>query len=393
MAWETTGNSRLNPATNYLGTTDVQPLVIRTNGAEALRVGATGNVGVGTSTPGARLHVNGGRNNEWGLIVSSAGGSAYGLKINHGWHGNDVPVLQANALDGSREVPRFVVKAHGRVGIGTTAPTAQLHVVGPIRADSTATAAGTYDEFVAGTAPSYDFRNESNRELRIQSFNDEGSYHQYLLYNGRITGGTVGSPQYTQGYYQRFCGIEFAGGDIHFLVNTGPASQGSQQPITATRALSIESSGRVVVPGDIMLANADCAEEFDVADDVAADAAAAEPGTVMAVDEAGAVRPCASAYDKRVAGVISGAGDLRPGIVLDRRASRRRRVPIALMGKVYCKVDADYAPIAAGDLLTTSPSPGRAMKASDPELSLGAVIGKALRPLAAGQGAIPVLVA
>jgi hypothetical protein len=392
MAWETTGNSGLNPATSYLGTTDVQPLVIRTNGAEALRVGATGSVGVGTSTPGARLHVHGGRNNEWGLIVSSAGGSAYGLKINHGWHGNDVPVLQANALDGNREVPRFVVKAHGRVGVGTAAPAAPLHVIGPVRADSTDTAAGAYDEFIAGTAPWYDFGSVSNRELRVQSFNDGGSYHQFLLYNGRITGGTVASPQYTQGVYQRFCGIEFASGDIHFLVNPGPASNGSEQAITATRALSVESSGRIVVPGDIMLANADCAEEFDVADDAAADAAATEPGTVMAVDGAGALRPCESAYDRRVAGVISGAGDFRPAIVLDRRPSQRTRVPIALMGKVTCKVDASYAPIEAGDLLTTSPTPGRAMKATDPALSLGAVIGKALRPLDAGQGAIPVLV-
>src|SRR5262249_34580729 len=82
LAWDTTGNSGLNPTTNFLGTADVQPLAIRTNGTEALRVGATGNVGLGISSPGARLHVHGGRNNEWGLIVSSAGGSAYGLKIN-----------------------------------------------------------------------------------------------------------------------------------------------------------------------------------------------------------------------------------------------------------------------------------------------------------------------
>jgi hypothetical protein len=70
-----------------------------------------------------------------------------------------------------------------------------------------------------------------------------------------------------------------------------------------------------------------------------------------------------------------------------------RRVPIALIGKVYCKVDAQYAPIEVGDLLTTSPTPGHAMKAEDPLQAFGSVIGKALRSLANGQGLLPVLVA
>lgn len=55
------------------------------------------------------------------------------------------------------------------------------------------------------------------------------------------------------------------------------------------------------------------------------------------------------------------------------------------MGKVYCKVDAGYAPVAAGDLLTSSPTPGHAMKAANPARAFGSVIGKALRPLREGQ--------
>ena len=68
-------------------------------------------------------------------------------------------------------------------------------------------------------------------------------------------------------------------------------------------------------------------------------------------------------------------------------------MPVALMGKVYCKVDAGYSPIDVGDLLTTSPTPGHAMKADDHDKAFGAVIGKALRRLEAGQGLIPILVA
>ena len=56
-------------------------------------------------------------------------------------------------------------------------------------------------------------------------------------------------------------------------------------------------------------------------------------------------------------------------------------MPVALVGKVYCKVDASYSPIEVGDLLTTSLTPGHAMKANDHVKAFGAVIGKALRRL------------
>jgi hypothetical protein len=98
-------------------------------------------------------------------------------------------------------------------------------------------------------------------------------------------------------------------------------------------------------------------------------------------------------YDKKVAGVISGAGDLKPGLVLGRQPGNKNKVPLALMGRVNCKVDAEYDRIEVGDLLTTSETPGHAMKASDPSRSFGAVIGKALRPLKVGQDLIPILVA
>src|SRR5689334_10369097 len=61
--------------------------------------------------------------------------------------------------------------------------------------------------------------------------------------------------------------------------------------------------------GDIVLANADCAEEFEVVEDVPA-------GTVMAIADDGRLRSSDEPYDRRVAGIVSGAGDTKPGIVL-----------------------------------------------------------------------------
>jgi hypothetical protein len=139
--------------------------------------------------------------------------------------------------------------------------------------------------------------------------------------------------------------------------------------------------------GDVTLGNADCAEDFDVAA-----ARRVEPGTVVVLDDDGAVGACAAAYDGRVAGVVSGAGAHRPALVLDRRPSATPRQPIALMGKVYCKVDARFGAVRTGDLLTTSPTVGHAMKASDRSLAFGAVVGKALRALDEGCALIPILV-
>jgi hypothetical protein len=146
--------------------------------------------------------------------------------------------------------------------------------------------------------------------------------------------------------------------------------------------------GNVTVTGDIQLPGADCAEEFGVC------GPDAEPGTVMVIAEDERLHPSATPYDTRVAGVVAGGGDYKPGIVLDRRPETgERRRQLSLLGKVFCKVDAQYSPIRVGDMLTTSPTPGHAMTARDTNKAFGAVIGKALRPLENGRGMIPILIA
>ncbi|WP_316504799.1 hypothetical protein [Nitrosopumilus sp.] len=140
--------------------------------------------------------------------------------------------------------------------------------------------------------------------------------------------------------------------------------------------------------GDIELLNADCAEEFSISSSSSVD-----PGSVMTISSEDELVPCEKAYDQKVAGVISGAGNYKPGIVLDKQKSNKQRLPLALMGKVYCKADASYESIKVGDLLTTSETFGHAMKANDSARSIGSIIGKSLRALPDGKGLIPILVA
>ena len=143
----------------------------------------------------------------------------------------------------------------------------------------------------------------------------------------------------------------------------------------------------LLVDGVLMVAKADLAEEFGVIGSLVA-----EPGSVVVLAGDDQVRVSDKPYDRRVAGIVSGAGNYQPGIVLDRQPVANR-CPLALSGKVWCKVDADWAPVEIGDMLTTSPTPGHAMRATDQARAFGSVIGKALGSLQSGNGLVPVLVA
>jgi hypothetical protein len=149
----------------------------------------------------------------------------------------------------------------------------------------------------------------------------------------------------------------------------------------------VRVTASVSVDGDVLLANKDLAERFPCIGPTAC-----EPGTVMVIDGDGKLAPCVEAYDRRAIGVVSGAAGNPAAITLGAGDDPQATVSIALVGTVQCRVDADLAPIASGDLVTTSSTPGHGMKASDVQRSFGAVIGKALGALPAGRGLIPLLV-
>ena len=177
-------------------------------------------------------------------------------------------------------------------------------------------------------------------------------------------------------------GPGLAGVAGYSLTSRGPGIFGQGNPAGHFNG-NVVVTGNVEVQGDIRLVNADCAEEFEL------EADPVEPGTVVVLSDEGRLLPSEIEYDKRVAGVVSGAGECRPGLVLD--SGEGPRAAVALMGKVYCRADAGSAPIEVGDMLATSATSGHAMKATDMRLAFGAVIGKALSPLPEGRALIPVL--
>jgi len=119
------------------------------------------------------------------------------------------------------------------------------------------------------------------------------------------------------------------------------------------------------------------------------------PGMVVSIDpeSPGDLVVSNKAYDRRVAGIISGAGGVKPGMLMGQEGSKADGTnPVALTGRVYCWADASYGPIQPGDLLTTSNIPGHAMKVTDYARAPGAIIGKAMTSLAEGKGLVLVLV-
>jgi hypothetical protein len=114
-----------------------------------------------------------------------------------------------------------------------------------------------------------------------------------------------------------------------------------------------------------------------------------EPGDVVVIGPDGKLVRCTRPSDTAVAGIVS----TQPSMRLQGRIQDGAGVaPLALVGRVLCKVDASRASIKPGDLLVTSATPGHAMRCPSKRPMAGTVIGKALEGLDEGTGAIQVLV-
>jgi hypothetical protein len=191
-------------------------------------------------------------------------------------------------------------------------------------------------------------------------------------------------------YQQLRMTVQPNGGAITFpLGNVGvgvPDPQAKLDVAGQTRTQSLQITG-----------GADFAENFEVNETTNGEAVTMkiEPGMVVSIDaeRPGKLTLSARPYDSQVAGVVSGAGGVKPGMVMSQEGTLADgNIPVALTGRVYCWVDASYGVIRPGDLLTTAPTPGHAMKAIDREKAQGAIIGKAMTSLNEGRGLVLILV-
>lgn len=186
-------------------------------------------------------------------------------------------------------------------------------------------------------------------------------------------------------------------GDLRVRID---GDNGDAGLISLTNAAGVETitldsdfggDGRVITQELQITGGSDLSEQFDIN----AKSETLQPGMVVCIDpqRPGELRVSTQAYDSTVAGIISGAGGVKPGMLMGQRGSKADGAhPVALTGRVYCLADASNGSIQPGDLLTTSDTPGHCMKVTEHNKARGAILGKAMTSLKDGKDLVLVLV-
>ncbi|MCX6924223.1 MAG: hypothetical protein NT154_13575, partial [Verrucomicrobia bacterium] len=157
---------------------------------------------------------------------------------------------------------------------------------------------------------------------------------------------------------------------------------------TAHALITVSQDGNLACKTLTILGGADLAEPFVISEPTI------EVGSVVVIDEhnPGRLKLSRHAYDRKVAGVLSGARGVHPGISMVQEDALGGGHNVALSGRVYALAEAENSSIQPGDLLTTSNVPGHAMKVSDYTKAQGTILGKAMSSLETGRGLVLTLV-
>jgi hypothetical protein len=323
-----------------------------------------GRVGIGESNPQEMLHLT--SNLPYIRLEDTDEGDPWLVGVN----GVDDTFRIMEEESGEGDLGLFTIEEDGDVGIGTFYPKADLHI------------------------------KEDNPYIRYEDTDARGS----TLWETGVWGSWVDFDfvirEYGNNKWKRRFVIEEGSGDVGIGVDNPYYDLEVGGTIGANRAIikgsnqEVDLEVRGIINADglsaewIELSGGDLAEPFTVNGE-------AQPGMVVSIDphNPGQMRVANTAYDRKVAGCVSGANDLDPGVVLyNDGLEDEDSIPVALSGRVYCQADASYGPINAGDLLTTSDTHGHVMAVNDYEMAQGAIIGKAMSTLEEGRGLILVLI-
>jgi hypothetical protein len=248
-------------------------------------------------------------------------------------------------------------------------------------------------QFVLGTtaSPSTKMTITKDGNVGIGAVNPQGRLHIY------DPSGSVSHRIETGGGVNAWTRVDFANANGQWNVGTSRGFNGDEfyfyRQGATVNAFAIEPNGDAILQGTMscqvltIRGGADVAEPFAMPEEIA-------KGSVVVIDDAhpGQLRLSTEAYDTRVAGIVSGANGINPGIALHQEGALEGGQNVALSGRVYVQVDAAFGAIKPGDLLTTSDTPGHAMKVTEHGKAQGAILGKAMSGLKAGKGMVLVLV-
>jgi uncharacterized protein YegP (UPF0339 family) len=341
-----------------------------TSGTYRMAINANGKIGIGTVTPAAQLTVGGDWDGQQGALTLSAlvpslrltGG--LGTTIGTSWVMQEGADSTGNLEFSSRSFSlpdwslALTLTPSGQVGIGTSNPQENLTIAG----------VSSYNNGLKLTGST-----TAGAGLTLESTATGG--HKYAIFSAN-TGEGVGAGGF--GIYDDSVGAYRFAIKANGNVGIGTANPQSALDINGTTQTKI-----LIITG-----GADVAEPFEMSGERLAE------GSVVVIDEEnpGQLKLSAEPYDTRVAGIISGANGIHPGIRLQQNGLIERGQNVALSGRVYVQADATFGSIRPGDLLTTSRTPGHAMKVTDHANAKGAILGKAMSGLKEGRGMVLVLV-
>jgi hypothetical protein len=406
-SWSLTGNAGTTPGANFLGTTDNQPLDLYANYTRGLRLQYNGR----SSVIGGLLFSSWGMNMLGGLDANFIGGDVVGATIAGGGAGSGsfiFPSYSSNAITAD----------FGSIGGGAGNLIRGIYGVAPGGYQNEAN--GNYT-FAAGRRAranhdgafvwnSYNQPATSFSPTRFHVFAQNGFSVDYDVQRqdgggshwagfGVFPGQTLSTwtgayledngdwhsryvIAYGEGNEQAYLGGDGIGADVQI---------GSLNPTVSNVAAYNPATGQYMnmfVRTLTITGGADLAEPFQVSGKEILE------GSVMVIDESapGHLKMSTRAYDTQVAGVVSGANGVQPGIQMSQRGAIEGTQNVALTGRVYVRADASQGAINPGDLLTTSSTPGHAMKVTDHARAQGAILGKAMSALKEGRDMVLVLV-
>jgi hypothetical protein len=330
----------------------------------------TGNVGIGTLIPSTSLEVMG-----TAFVNGSSGDPGYWfrkadagitnlywgiLDTNVGANANQLSILNNSAMTISGASVKMTILENGNIGIGTTNPAQKLAVAGGFS--------------ITNGSDVYEFG--TNGKFSLRGPNVE------ILFNSRYNGDWFYISKSSSSSPFMFRRFDYdASGNVSGVVSL----------------MALENTGVLKTKGAMQASSLDLAEVFEVNN------TDLEEGDVVVMDETSPekLKKSCKKEDSTVVGIVC----TNPGMILNKIQDDDWMKPIpdtnkmvALVGRVPCKVCDENGPIHIGDMLTTSSTPGYAMRASPIIISgkeiyqTATIIGKSMGILESGQGMITVFI-
>ena len=361
-----------------------------------------GSLGLGTTTPARALHVRGGQAIARLETTATPNGSV--LELQNSGSANYLGAI--NFLNGLGSVPVQVggfTNGDLAFRVGSVERT-RITSIGQMKVLTATGQNAVVLDALGQTVGVWDGAGHEEASLQGNPYgqlelNNSGAGHQTavtLTANG-IQGGVL-SLNNSNGVARAYLAGLNSGAYMYLY-------RGDGTPTVTLFADDGTGSGLITTSVLQITGGSDLSEQFDVHGPLNSELSAAEqsgsttrvilPGTVVCIDpeNPGQLVVSKTPYDRTVAGIVSGAGGVNPGMLMGHRGTLADgKHPIALTGRVYCLADASNGSIHPGDLLTTSLTPGHAMRVTNSTEAQGAILGKAMSRLEEGKGLVLVLV-